>query len=366
MNNPRSIKQNTPPDTLPNFRNLGITLRILLISSGLGMLYAILLANSWTDVAQRIILTAALSTPVLLTSLLLLWAIQPWLNRLPYWRGALAVMALVAALTLLIHEYGGELYSPVARSSHYFEEAQYALLSAVICGILLLYFRLRTRILSRALHDARLQALRARIMPHFLFNTINAVLSILRSRPKEAETALENMADLFRVAMLDTDDLVPIRKEIQLSKQYIALEQLRMGERLKVVWQVENLPEDALIPPLLLQPLLENAMYHGIEPLSQGGAINIELCRSGDQLQINVENPCADNSTWQKIADTTGAYEIVKPEKEKAHSGNRIALHNIRERLALLFDAEARYKIETGKNFYRVEIVLPYVKDKSS
>ena len=362
MTNPRSIKQKAGSDVLPNFRNLGITLRILLISSGLALLYAVILANSWTDVAERIILTSALLAPILLSSILLLWAIQPWLDRLSYWRGVWALMAMAIVLTLLIHQYGGELYSPVSRTNRHFEQAQHVLLSAIVCAVLLLYFRLRTKILSRALHEARLQALRARIMPHFLFNTINAVLSIIRSKPKQAEIALENMADLFRVAMSETDDLVLIKTEIQLCKQYIELEQLRMGDRLKVEWQMEDIPDDALIPPLLLQPLLENAMYHGIEPLSQGGSINIVMRRLGEQLQINVQNPCIENSTWQKIADSTGAYEIVKTPQQKPHSGNRIALHNIRERLALLFDAEARYKIETGKNFYRVEIVLPYVK----
>jgi two-component system sensor histidine kinase AlgZ len=136
-----------------------------------------------------------------------------------------------------------------------------------------------------------------------------------------------------------------LQKEIQLSKQYIALEQLRIGERLRVDWQMQDLPEDALVPQLLLQPLLENAVYHGIEPLTQGGCINITLSSSGDELQIKVENPCLERS-------------------EVRHRGNKIALLNIRERLDLLFDVEARYQVESGKDFYRVEIALPYVKER--
>ncbi len=178
--------------------------------------------------------------------------------------------------------------------SRYFDEARYALLSMLVCAILLLYFRLRARMLSRALHEARLQVLRARIRPHFLFNTINAVLGIVRTQPKQAETALEDMADLFRMAMSDARDLVPLSREIKLSKQYIALEQLRMGERLSVEWQMHDVPEKALIPPLLLQPLLENAVYHGIETLPQGGSIKIVLRRSGDELRLTVENPCVE------------------------------------------------------------------------
>ena len=345
MNKARSIKQNARPDGLPNFRNLGTLLRILLISLSLALLQAILLASAWTDVAQRMMQIATLLTPVLLTSLMLLWVIQPWLNRLPYWQGALAVTALVVVLMLSIYYFGGELYSPTESSKYYFDETRYALLSMMVCAILLLYFRLRTVVLSHSLHDARLQVLRARIRPHFLFNTINAVLGIVRTQPRQAETALEDMADLFRMAMSDARDLVSLQKEIQLSKQYIALEQLRMGERLRVDWQMQDLPEDALIPQLLLQPLLENAVYHGIEPLTQGGCINIALRSNGDELQIKVENPCLQRS-------------------EGRHRGNKVALLNIRERLDLLFDVEARYQVESGKDFYRVEIALPYVKER--
>ena len=374
MNNPRSIKQKARHDTLPNFRNLGIVLRILLISNGLAILLAILLANAWTDVGLRMIQIVTLLTPVLLTSLMLLWAAQPWLNRLPYWQGALAVVALAVGLTLSIYEFGGELYSQPGSSKYYFDEARYALLSVVMCGILLLYFRLRAKMLSRALHEARLQVLRARIRPHFLYNTINAVLGIIRSQPKQAETALEDMADLFRMAMSDARDLVPLSREIQLSKQYIALEQLRMGERLSVDWQMQDVPDNALIPPLLLQPLLENAVYHGIEALPQGGCIKINLRLSGDELRLTVENPYAERSPAARGLHGTGDFNNNYESERSAPSGtgnkqrsnNKMALQNIRERLDLLFDAEARYQVESGKNFYRVEIVLPYVKVRPS
>ena len=345
MSNARSINQNALPDALPNFRNLGVTLRILLIGSGLALLQSLLQASAWADVPQRMMQIAALFAPILLTSLLLLWLAQPWLNRLGYWRGVLLVNALVVAVTLAIYSFIGDLYRSLSGNDSSFDVARYALLSVMVCGILLLYFRLRTRILSRALEDARLQVLRARIRPHFLFNTINAVLGIVRTRPKQAETALEDMADLFRMAMSDEQDLVPVGQEIQLSKQYVALEQLRMGERLRVDWQIKDVPDDALIPPLLLQPLLENAVYHGIEPLPQGGCINIVLRRSGDELQLKVENPCPLRA-------------------EAPHHGNRVALRNIRERLALLFDVEARYQFENGKDFYRVEIALPYIRER--
>jgi two-component system sensor histidine kinase AlgZ len=346
MNKARSIKQNAFPDALPNFRNLGVTLRILLICNGLALIEAMLLANAWGEVPQRMMQIAALLVPVLLSALLLLWAAQPWLARLPYVQGALAVSALAVLLTLVTYYLGGELYRPNGYDNAWFDVTRYALLSVAVCAILLMYFRWRSQVLSRALHDARLHVLRARIRPHFLFNTINAVLSIVRAEPKRAETALEDMSDLFRMAMAEPTDLVPLRQEVELGRQYVALEQLRMGERLKVEWRIDA-PDEALIPPLLLQPLLENAVYHGIESLPQGGSILVELRRSGDELRLTVGNPCSARES-------------------ELHPGNRMALQNIRERLALLFDVEAKYRVERGAEFYRVEITLPYMDEKAA
>ncbi|MCG6932716.1 MAG: histidine kinase [Gallionella sp.] len=342
MNKALSIRQNTRQHGLPNFGNLGTLLRILIICNSLALLQAIIMSDSWLDVAQQMLQINTLLTPVLLSSMLLLWLIQPWLNRISYRYGTLAVMMLVVTVSVSIYHFGGELYRPPERIDSYFDLVRCGLLSAVVCGVLLFYFRLRSKMLSRALSDARLQVLRARIRPHFLFNTINAVLGIVRTKPKQAEAALEDMADLFRMAMSDAQDLVPLGTEIQLSKQYLALEQLRMGDRLSVNWHIRDVPDELLIPPLLLQPLLENAVYHGIEPLTEGGSINVTLNRNADRLRLKIENPCPE------CADLS-------------HQGNRVALRNIRERLDLLFDVEASYQVESGKDFYRVEVIFPFV-----
>jgi two-component system sensor histidine kinase AlgZ len=346
MNKSRSIKQNTPLDALPNFRNLGVMLRILLLGNGLALVGAIFQAGGWLDVALKIMQISALLVPIMLCGLLLLWIGQPVLSRLSYWRGVWAVNIIAGTLTLVVYYIGGEFYRPDASGDPYFDVLRGEFISVSMCGLLLMYFRLRARGLSRALEDARLQVLRARIRPHFLYNTINAVLGILRAQPRQAETALEDMADLFRMAMADEQDLVPLHREIKLCKQYLALEKLRMGERLSVEWQFQDMPDDALIPALLLQPLLENAVYHGIEPLVEGGCIDVLLRRQGAELKIAVNNPCPLHGN-------------VRP-----HVGNKIALQNIRERLALLFDAEASYHVTSGKDFYRVEISLPYMKEK--
>jgi two-component system sensor histidine kinase AlgZ len=353
---------------LPNFRNLGVMLRILLISNSLVILQSFFQASSWVDLAQRLVQFVTVLTPVLLASLLLLWLVQPWLARLRYGPGSLVVMCLVTTVSLSVYKFGGTLYSSPENAKYYFDEARYVLISMTLCTILLLYFRLRSQMLTHALHEARLQVLRARIRPHFLFNTINAVLGIVRAQPKKAETALEDMADLFRMAMSDAKDLVPLSREIELSKQYIALEQLRMGERLSVDWEMKDVPEDAMIPPLLLQPLLENAVYHGIELLPHGGSISIGLSRGGDQLRLSVENPYVARTTAARDGFYFGDAGHPAPQNggNGRRANNKMALLNIRERLDLLFDAEARYEVQSGNDSYKVEIVLPYVKGSSS
>jgi two-component system sensor histidine kinase AlgZ len=216
------------------------------------------------------------------------------------------------------------------------------LLVLFVTGCLLLYFDLRARMLSPAIAEARIQALQARIRPHFLYNSINAVLSLMRSDPRRAERALEDMADLFRVLMADNRQLAPIADEVGLVRQYLAIESIRLGERLKVAWQTEGMPADALVPPLMLQPLVENAVYHGIEPSPDGGEIAIEIGCTGTELRMTLSNPF--------------------PAGSRHVSGNRMAIANIRERLQLHFDAEASMKSEITGGTYRVSIRMPYLK----
>ena len=183
---------------------------------------------------------------------------------------------------------------------------------------------------------------RSRIRPHFLFNSLNAVLSLVRQEPRRAEQALEDLADLFRVLMADNRQLTPIAREVELAKQYLSIEELRLGDRLIVEWDTERMPADALIPPLVLQPLLENAVYHGIEPRAEPGTVSIRIARDNEQMHLVLRNP-------------------YRPDGDH-HAGNRMALANIRERLALHFDAEASIKTVAHDDIYEVRIVIPYIK----
>ena len=338
---PRGNSQNAYGARLPNFRNLGILLRILVGANVLALLAVIVKSSSLAALSAQLMVVAAMVEPLLILALVTLYAMNSVLSRLPYATGVAAVIALVLALTTL-------LYLPT-RSYLPFEMSgpeRYWLLVGLVTAILLFYFHLRERALSPAITEARLQALQARIRPHFLFNSINAVLSLIRREPKRAETALEDMADLFRVLMADNRELTPLSREVELCRQYLGLEQLRLGDRLKVEWHTENMPADALIPPLVLQPLLENAVYHGIEPRTEPGVVSINIYASRDQVHAVLRNPYA----------LAGDH----------HSGNKMALGNIRERLQLHFDAEASMTSRVTDDAYQVHIVLPYRRERDS
>ncbi len=325
------------PPALPNFRNLGVMLRILVLVAAMNIVAALLKGGVfWRELIE----VSAAVQPVLLSSLVVLYLLGPWIKRLPYGAGCVAVLGVELALTALIALAGRQVFDIEPAS-----QERGILFAVIVTGVLLGYFHLRDRALSPALGEARLQALQARIRPHFLFNSINAVLSLIRSEPQRAEQALLDMADLFRVLMADNRQLTPLADEVALCRRYLDLEKLRLGERLQVVWHIEKMPGDALIPPLVLQPLLENAVYHGIEPSAEAGEIRIDIYRRRDEVHIVLSNPYRQDGNH--------------------HAGNKMALANIRERLQLHFDAEADLQTKVGDATYQVHIVTPYTRTGS-
>jgi two-component system sensor histidine kinase AlgZ len=330
------IRQNDPPPALPDLRNLGTILRVLVAVNAGALLYACARETSPSAIFAEWAVTTAVVEPYLFLVLVTLWPLSPWLSRQPYATGA-GVVALVTVLAGIL------LYALFARFStpSFGALLRWVLFALGTAAALLFYFHLRARALSPAITEARLQALQARIRPHFLFNSINAVLSLVRSEPKRAEIALQDMADLFRVLMRDNRGLAPLADEVELCRQYLELEQLRLGERLRVEWNVKSMPGDALVPPLILQPLLENAVYHGIEPSSTPGTVSINLFLTRGEVHAILKNPYRANGG-------------------RHHSGNKMALANVRERLALHFDAEASLDSRVTKEGYEVHIRMPY------
>ncbi len=337
MRDVASINQTGNAIRLPNFCNVGVMLRSLVLVNALLAAGAVLRAPTPAGAWFEFLVLAAYCEPVLLASLVAFCAARRWLHALGY-AGALAAVAafeLAAAwgMTQTLGRYFDE--------RHPMAFVQVALLVLFATAVTFAYFDLRARALSPAVAEARIQALQARIRPHFLYNSINAVLSLIRSEPRRAERVLEDMADLFRVLMADNRTLVPVGGEVELARQYLAIESLRLGERLRVAWKTAEMRPDALVPPLMLQPLVENAVYHGIEPTPEGGEIAIEVRVAGGQLVLELSNPYAGEA--------------------RHASGNRMAIANIRERLQLHFDVEASMESRVRDGRYRVTIRMPYL-----
>jgi two-component system sensor histidine kinase AlgZ len=330
-----SIRQNAYPDLLPDFRNLAVMARVLVGVNALAFAGALYASTQLGPALDRFIRAAAFLEPLLLIELMALVSVSPWLARLPYWLGCLSIVVLVTGLAgsyhVALRNVAGEAMPSLGRT---------LVLAPVAAACLLAYFRLHTKAFSPALAEARLQALQARIRPHFLFNSLNAVLSLIRRDPKRAERTLEDLADLFRTLMADVRQFVRLADEIALLERYAEIEQLRLGERLRISWELDAAPSDALLPPMVLQPLLENAIYHGVEPGTGVGDVLVHIERRGERVHAAIENPHLEAGGQR--------------------SGNRMALDNIRERLALFFDAEARLDTQIANGRYRVEIEIPY------
>jgi two-component system sensor histidine kinase AlgZ len=330
------IGQNPEPLAFPDFRNLGTIVRILLGANALFAVGALVRASRWGAWPEEWLDAVAVGEPHLFIELTLLVALAPWFAGAPYQAGVIAVLILTVAVGMFTDLLlGGLTAIPLAALS------RHVALGLVVAGTLLFYFHLRAKALSPSIASARLQALQARIRPHFLFNSITAVLSLVRSDPRRAETALEDMADLFRVLMSDNRDLVPLADEVNLCRQYLALEHLRLGNRLRVEWHLNGMPGDAMVPPLVLQPLLENAVYHGIEPLSAPGVVSINIFAKDGHVHAILRNP-------------------YRAEGGRHHAGNKMALGNVRERLALHFDVEAALESRVKGDTYEVHIRMPY------
>jgi two-component system sensor histidine kinase AlgZ len=330
-----SIRQNAYPDVLPDFRNIGVIARVLIAVNAAVLAGALFAAPDLLLALQGFVQAAALVEPMLLLVMTVLFVLSSMLARLPYSGGFVAVVGIVVAIAAgYLSAVTALLALPVPGLFNTIG------LCALLASALLIYLRLLTKAHSPALAEARLQALQARIRPHFLFNSLNAVLALIRKDPQRAERSLEDLADVFRTLMSDARTFVRLADEISLLERYAAIEQLRLGERLRITWDLDGAPADALLPPLVLQPLLENAVYHGVEPGTGTSDVLVRIVKRGDRVLAQIENPYL--------------------EAEVQRSGNRMALENIRERLQLFFDAEARIAIKAADGRYRVELEIPY------
>ncbi len=217
------------------------------------------------------------------------------------------------------------------------------LTGAAFAAMVMVAMVLRASGETPAATTARLEELQQRIRPHFLFNTLNSAIALVREEPAKAEAMLEDLSELFRSALADPDESVTLGDEIALAQRYLAIEQIRFGERLRVRWAIDPAANDARLPKLLLQPLVENAVKHGVEPSPQGAKLRIRTERRGSKVVIEVVNSLPP-LLW---AD------------QPLPRGHGIALANVRDRLRLLHDMQASFRAGVDQDHYRVRIDIP-------
>ncbi len=326
---------------IPNGCNAGAVLRV---GIGVNVALAVVVAASrgaravdapaggfWPEFLD---LAAMVEPATLLT--LLGWCLlrRSGLKLAPRGQRVLAWLVPAAAAALVRHMDLGNGAASSGRT-----DLLAAMLGLLAGALVQHYLELRARAFSPAIDEAKFQALQSRIRPHFFFNSLNAVLAVIREDPRRGERMLENLAELFRAVMGDVKRLVPLEQELDLCRRYVEIEQTRLGERLKVHWDIGAVHPRARVPQLLLQPIIENAVRYGAERLSGTCDIEVQVRQQGFKLQIRVSNPIAR--------------EPVQRE------GNQIGLNNIRGRLALIYDLEASLETRVRRERFELLLVIP-------
>lgn len=341
---------------LPDFCRARAVLAIVLICELTALVLALARNEAalgfWTDLAR--------------TSMFLLWiglagaatlcALRGYLNRQTLAKGSAIVLVLTAALVTLISSiayFAGSrswlMQGALVPDDHWTFLVRNVGITLVVTALALRYFYVthewRHNVELQA--KARVHALQARIRPHFLFNSMNTIAALTRSNPARAEEAVQDLADLFRANLSEKRNQISIAEEIDVARTYQRMEQLRLGNRLRVDWKVDSLPSGALVPGLTLQPLLENAIYHGVEPRADGGVVTVTGEMNKGMITIVVRNP-------------------VPPANLTVRDGNRLALANIRERLDLMYGERATVKAGRFDDEYIVTLRFPYTQNEKA
>ncbi len=285
---------------------------------------------------------------VALGSCVLLCLLQRWLSRLEVLAAAVGACCVIVLTTIVVSETAWRVMgnSELLTGAHLAFHGRAVAMAGMVAALLMRYFYLQRAWRGQLMAEtqARVQALQSRIRPHFLFNSLNTIASMIRRQPQEAERAVEDLAELFRAGLRGSSGESSLGRELDLCRDYLRIESLRLGDRLQVRWNVDDLPEDARLPPLTLQPLVENAVYHGVEPLLDGGEIRIDGDRQGQRLRLTIINPVAQGGP----APRSG--------------GMGMAQDNVRQRLQLAFGRSAWLHAEHSERHYVVTLVFPYNK----
>ncbi len=274
---------------------------------------------------------------------LLCWS-RRWLASFGLAQGSVLAFLLVMCVTLVVGLSADAVISPaidggVAWSTIFGQ----MVISGIIATLALRYFYVQhqLRVQEQSELQSRIQALQSRIRPHFLFNSMNIIASLIATDPDTAESVVEDLSELFRASLNDAGNQVQLQEELDLCERYVRIEALRLGDRLRLEWDIEEPAQPVKIPLLTLQPLLENAIYHGVQPLPEGGTISVRLWFSEDNVHVEITNPLPDNDTRDH------------------NEGNKMALNNIRSRLTALYGARADLSTTIRNGKYVTSLKYP-------
>lgn len=328
---------------VPDLCRVRAVFMLLITSELMVLLLAVIRADTgWIDWNYFGLLSLFVQWTVL-TSAAIICALRPRIRHLGVGRASALITLIVMADVLVFSLFASQVLSPPDQGPAWHGIGRNLLLAAIITLMVLRYFYLQHQWQRQrqAEMQARLTALQARIHPHFLFNSMNTIASLIATRPEQAEEAVLDLSELFRASLRTQNRLIPLAEELALCRRYLMIEGLRLGTRLQVEWAVADDLGHQAVPPLTLQPLVENAIYHGIQPRPAGGTIRIEGYRKDNLVYLMVQNP--------------------RPEADQHnHEGNRMALDNIQARLRALFGEAAVLKHSQQGSTYTVTLRLPW------
>jgi two-component system sensor histidine kinase AlgZ len=332
---------------LPDFRAPGTILIILLVAE----LVAIALTITSYESGAFLTELSKMSMYVLWLALLgtgLLSQVAPWAEKQGSTAAFVICFVALEIMCLMLAEVAWQITgfyaeAVVINDTHSGFILRTFAASSIVIALAMRYLYIssewRRSIVLEA--QARISALQALIRPHFLFNSMNTIASLTRSDPRQAEEAIEDLSDLLRANLGVQKDRTALKAELEIAAIYQRIEKLRLGDRLQVRWNVGELPMRAQIPSLTIQPLLENAIYHGIELLPEGGEVVVTGKRNGDNLEIEMKNPIAQDA-------------------KRRTGGNKMAFSNIRQRFELAYGASAKVEVTESDTDYSVLLVFPY------